>query len=123
MSKSLYSKLKKFLKEGGSEGKVEECENSIIDEIEKHIKDDYFYSLPTEEILKIISKSNIEDVELLCELIYRMSEIKGEDAVLLLNYIKREESLDVYIKILSNSNIPGTNQLYTFSLRHLPVLL
>ena len=101
-SSSLISKLKNLIEANGSKRKIEGYEDVVVDEIEKYAKEESFYELPTKEILKIIGKSEIDDVELLCEVISRMSESKGEESTLLLNAIKREEAtLEDCIKILS----------------------
>ena len=47
MSRSLVSKLKTLIEEGGSKERVEGYEDVIIDEIEEYVKKDDFYSLPT----------------------------------------------------------------------------
>ena len=102
MSQRLISKLKTLLEEGGSKERVTSYENIIIDQIEEYVKKDDFYSLPTNEILKIIGKIDNEDIEVLFELISKMGENKGEEPILLLNVIKREEAtLEECIKILS----------------------
>ena len=102
MSRSLISKLKTLLEDGGRKEKIEGYEDVIIEEIEEYVKKDDFYELPTNEILKIIGKSKIEDIELLYELIFRMRVNKGEESTLLLNVIKREETtFKECIRILS----------------------
>ena len=101
-SSSLISKLKTLIEEGGSKDIIEEYEDVVAEEIEKFVKEESFYELPTNEILKIIGKSEIGDVELLCEVISRMIESKGGESTLLLNVIKIEEAtLEECIKILS----------------------
>ena len=66
------------------------------------MKEECFYELPTNEILKIVGKSNFEDLELLYVFIPRMLAMKGEESTLLLNVIKMEEAtLEECIKILS----------------------
>ena len=102
MSKHL-SKLSKLLSKGETGEKIEAYEDLIIEEIEKHVKDDSFYSLPTEEIVRIIEKSSINDASLLMELTRNMSKNKGKDAVLLLNVISSEEAtFEECVKIISN---------------------
>ena len=102
MSLSLISKLKTLVEEGVSKERIEVCEDAVAEEIEKYIKEDNFYELPTNEIMKIIGKSEIGDIDILCELISIMHVNKGEDSTLLLNVIKREEAtLEECIKILS----------------------
>ena len=87
-----FSRLNILLSEGASNERIEAHEELIIDEIEKHVKDASFYSLPTEEIVRIIEKSSINDAKLLMELIRNMNKNKGKDAVLLLNVISSEEA-------------------------------
>ena len=99
----VISKLSKLLYEGETGEKIESYEDLIIEEIEKHVKDDSFYSLPTEEIVRIIEKSSINDAELLMELTQNMSKNKGKDAVLLLNVISSENAtFEECVKIISN---------------------
>ena len=99
----IISKLSKLLSEGASNESIEAHEELIIDEIEKHVKDASFYSLPTEEIVRIIEKSSINDAKLLMELTQNMSNNKGKDAVLLLNVISSEEAtFEECVKIISN---------------------
>ena len=80
MSRAI-SRLNILLSEGASNEIIEAHEELIIDEIEKHVKDASFYSLPTEEIVRIIEKSSINDAKLLMELIRNMNKNKGKDAV------------------------------------------
>ena len=99
----VISKLSKLLYEGETGEKIESYEDWIIEEIEKHVKDASFYSLPTEEIVRIIEKSSINDAKLLMELTGNMSNNKGKDAVLLLNVISSEEAtFEECVKIISN---------------------
>ena len=99
---SLISKLKTLIDEDGDKDRMEAYEDAIEEEIEKYVKVESFYKLPTNKILKIFGKGEIRDTELLCEFISRMCEKKGEESILLLNDIKREEAtLEECIKILS----------------------
>ena len=72
------SRLDILLSEGASNERIEAHEELIINEIEKHVKDASFYSLPTEEIVRIIEKSSINDAKLLMELTRNMSKNKGK---------------------------------------------
>ena len=102
MNLSLVSKLKKIIEEGVNKERIRRFEDVIIESIDEFVKEDVFYELPTNEILKIIKKSEIENAELLYEIISRMCAIKGEDSTLLLNIIKREEApLEECLKFLS----------------------
>ena len=102
MSLSLISKLKTLIEEGGSKDRIEGYEDVIEEEIEKYVKEKSFYELPTNEVLKIVGKSEFEDLELLYEVISRMCECKGEESTLLLNVIKCDEAtLEDCVKILS----------------------
>ena len=93
--------IKKFINKGGSKDKVKTTEESVVDEGKEIYKKESFYELPTNEILKIVGKNDIEDVELLCEVISRTCESKREESILLLNVIKREEAtIEECIKIL-----------------------
>ena len=102
MSLSLISKLKTLVEEGGSKKKIEAYEDVVVEEIEKYVKEESFYELPTNEILKIVVKSEIGDIDVLCELVSRTRSKKRGESTLLLNVIKREEAtLEECIKILS----------------------
>ena len=61
---------------------------SIAEYIDKAARGDQFYDLPTQDILAIIKKSVIDSPELLGIIASKMSEKKGDDAILLLNVIK-----------------------------------
>ena len=84
MSSCLISKLKTLIREGGSKDEIEKIKDAIAEEIEENVKEESFYELPTNEILKIIGKSEIEDFKLLYEVIPRISVSKGEWPILLL---------------------------------------
>ena len=102
MSFSTITELKTLIEKGKRTKKVEACEDVVAEEIEKYVKEDSFYELPTNEILKIVIKSEIDDIDVLCELISRMRSKKRGESTLLLNVIKREEAtLEECIKILS----------------------
>ena len=102
MSSCLISKLKTLIREGGSKDEIEKIKDAIAEEIEENVKEESFYELPTNEILEIIGKCEIENLELLCGAISRMRTKKGKESTLLLNVIKREEAtLDECIIILS----------------------
>ena len=115
---SLISKLKGLIEEGGNEKKIEAYEEVIVEEIEEYVKKELFYILPTNEIMKIIGKSEIGDVDALCEFISRMNANKGEESTLLLNVIKREDAtLEECVKILSKFEhsplCQRTNELFS----------
>ena len=99
---SLISKLKSLIEEGGNKKKVEAYEDVVVGEIEEYVEEEAFYELPTKEIMKIIGKSDISDIDVLCEFISRMNVNKGEESTLLLNVIKQEDAtLEECVKILS----------------------
>ena len=74
MSANPVSKLIKLIGEKGSKERIKSLEDIIIESINKFAKEEDFYKLPTEEILEIVERSNIEDVKFLCEIISKMSE-------------------------------------------------
>ena len=101
--KSLVLKLSRALDEGAGNEAIEFGEDVLIDSIEDVIKEDSFYSLPTNEIVKIVKKSELNDSENLKLLVSKMSEQKGEESVLILNAIEAENlSLDECIGIISS---------------------
>ena len=102
MSLSFISQLKTLVENGRNKDGIEEYEDVVAERIEKFAKEELFYELPTNELLKIVGKSVIEDPEVLCEVISRVSASKGEESTLLLNVIKREKAtIDECIRILS----------------------
>ena len=102
MNSNLISKLKTLIEESGNKDRIMALEDSIAGEIEEFVKEESFYEIPTNEILKIVEKSEFGDIKIICELASRMSENKGEESTLLLNVIKTEEAtLEECIKILS----------------------
>ena len=102
LSLNLISQLKTLVEEGGSKERIETLEYLAVDSIESFVKEESFFELPTNEVLRIIAKSEIRDIELLNEVISRMLKKKGEESTLLLNVIKIEEAtLEECIEILS----------------------
>ena len=101
----MISKLATIINEGGNNDQVRVCEELIADELEEYVQQKHFFELPTNEILKIVDKSDIENIDLICSIITKMSESKKEESVLLLNVIKaNENTLEECIKIVSNFN-------------------
>ena len=118
MEGKVISKLNILLTERAADDRIKDLEDLIIGEIEKFVKEDSFYSLPTEEIVRIIEKGRIDDAELLIELTGNMSKNKGKDSVLLLSVISSETaSFEECVKIISNfSEIPICKRLgYLFN--------
>ena len=90
------------MNDGDENSTLEEYAAEDIDEL---IEEYRFYELPTSIILRIIKKSKIRDVALICELVSRMVKSKGEESILLLNVIdRRRTKLDDCIKIISQFN-------------------
>ena len=54
MSRSLISKLKTLIEESGSKERIEAYEDVVAEEIEKYVKEEKFYELQTNKILRII---------------------------------------------------------------------
>ena len=90
MAKRLISMLLSEINEGGDA--KEKYEDSLIESIEKAVKEEKFFELPTKEIMKIIEKSDIEDILVLREIVSGMSKKKGEETPLLLNVLKANEA-------------------------------
>ena len=100
--KSLIKKLSILIEEGKSKEEAQNYEQIIIESIEEAINEESFYKLPINEIAKIIEKSNIEDVELLCQLAERASSVYKAQSALLIYAIKpKNANIDDCIKILS----------------------
>ena len=100
--KKLISSLSSLITENGNEECIELIENFLIDSFDKIAKEESFYKLPTNEILKIIEKSKIEDIKLLYEVISKTCKNKGDESVLLLNVINpKEATFEECINILS----------------------
>ena len=101
MIKNVISRLSTVIKEGKSK-KIERYEEVLIDSFDEAMKEESFYELPTNEILKLIERNNIESIETIFEIISRMNKSKPNKSVLLLNIIKRKEAtFGECIKILS----------------------
>ena len=61
-----------------------------------------FTNFQQTKFCKFIGKSDIEDIDVLCELISKIHKNKGKESTLLLNVVKREKAtLEECIKILS----------------------
>ena len=90
--RGLIAKLSLCLNEGDNEAKVEAIEKDIAESIEEAIKEELFFSLPTNEIVKIIQKSEISHAETYINIISKMCEAKGGEAALVLNAIGAKES-------------------------------
>ena len=102
MSRILISNFIALLNKGGEKDKVETYEDQIVDELDDYVEGKLLFELPTSEILKIIDKSDIEDVEQICSIISKMGESKKEESILLLNVIKADEAtLNECVTILS----------------------
>ena len=54
MKGKLIAKLSSYLNEGGNSKKIETCEEVIVESIDEFAKEESFYSLPTDKILKIL---------------------------------------------------------------------
>ena len=75
-------------------------EDFIIESLDEIIEESSFYTLPTDEILKIIEKANPEDIDLLCKIISKMCENKEKEAVLLLNMLNPQNiTFEEWVKL------------------------
>ena len=102
--KSTISKLSLMLNEGGDKSKIEFAEEVLVDSIEETIKEDDFYSLPMNEITKIVEKSHLNDASMLKSLVSKLSEIKGRDSIIILNSIESSElTFEECINIISHA--------------------
>ena len=100
--KRTLKKLITLLNEGGNKDRIEGYKEVLIDSIDETIKEENFYKLPTNEILEIIGKSELDDVELLCKLISNMNQNKGKKSALLLNVIEsKKATFEECIQIIS----------------------
>ena len=106
--KKVVSKLTKLLNEGENREKIDVFEDVLVESIDETIAEENFYSLPTNEILTILQKSDIESIELLSSIVTKMSEKKGKESPLLLNVIDpKNATFDECINIISNfTNCP-----------------
>ena len=76
---------------------------TVAESIEEAIEEELFFSLPTNEIIKIIQKSDVSNVETYSSIISRMCEVKGGEAALILNAVKAEEAdFKKCVKIVSS---------------------
>ena len=105
MKKSIISKLSSLIDESGSIDKINTYEDVLIESIEEIISEESFYELPTNEILKIIEKSDIQDTKLINLLSTKMNKHKGKASILLLNVIDPKDAVfDDCIEIISKFN-------------------
>ena len=88
---SSITKLFHCLNEG-DEIKAESIEESIAESIEEALKGELFFSLPTNEIVKIIQKSDISKAVICSNIISKMYEAKGGESALILNILKAKEA-------------------------------
>ena len=89
----------------GDKLKAEAAEKVIMASIEDAIEEELFFSLPTNEIIKIIQKSDISNAETYSKIISRMCEAKGGEAALVLNVIEpKEATFNECVKIVSSLN-------------------
>jgi hypothetical protein len=101
---SSLTELATLLNEGDNETKVENIRESIAESIEEIIEEDeLFFSLPTNEITKIIQKSDISNAETYSNIISRLCEAKGGEAALILNVIEaKEANFEECVRIVSS---------------------
>ena len=100
--RSVISKLWTLLNEGGDRVTIDEFKDVVVESIDEAVAEDSFYTLPTNEILTIIQKSGIENVEQLSSIVNKMNERKGEESPLLLNVIDpKNNTFDECIRIIS----------------------
>ena len=98
----LINKLTCLINKKGSDEDIENIEDLIVESIEKFAKRDDFYKLPLKTILRIIRKSFIEDVDLICIIIQKMNETKGNDSINIIKAINPSTmTFDECIKIIS----------------------
>ena len=103
--KSIITKLTLSLNKGGDEAKVEVIEDNIIESIEEAIEEELFFSLPTNEIIKIIQKSDISNAETYSKIISRMCEVKSGEAALIPNVVEaKEATFEECVQIVSSLN-------------------
>ena len=102
--KKVLSKLAKAISNRESNEEIKIYEGIVVESIEEAAKESDFYTLPIDEISKLVEKSDIESYELLSEIVLKTSEIKEKESPLLLNVINRVEelSLDECVKIIKN---------------------
>ena len=102
MNQSVISEFIRLTNEGGSKEEISLLEKIIINSISECIKEDNFYSLSTEDIFSLIEKSELKDAESLKTFGEKMSEMKGENAPLLLNIINADDAtLEECVTIIS----------------------
>jgi surface protein len=88
--KSLITKLALYLKKG-DKLKAESTEEEL------------FFSLSTNEIVKIIQKSGISNAVINSKIISRMYKVKGEEAALILNVVEsKEATFEECVQIVSS---------------------
>ena len=61
--KTVLGKLNILINENGEKSKIDILEETIVDEIGDSLREKSFYSLPINEILEIVKKSDISDTQ------------------------------------------------------------
>ena len=102
MRKNVIGKLHVLVNERGKQSKIDAFEEIIIDEIADTIEDEDFYSLPIEEIVKIIKKSEISEASVLIKLVSNTNKYKEAESPLILKAIESSKmSFDDCVGIIS----------------------
>lgn len=102
MRKAVIAKLDALLNEHGEKSKIDVLEETIADEIEDTIEDESFYSLPIEEIIKIVKKSRISEAPMLNKLVSSINKYNEEESPLILKAIEPNKmTFDECIGIIS----------------------
>ena len=99
---NLIKELIRFLAKG-DEIKAEAIKEDIAESVEEAIEEELFFSLPTNEIIKIIQKSDVSNAETYSNIIVKIFEAKGEETALILNVVKASEAtFEECVKIVSS---------------------
>jgi hypothetical protein len=100
--KCVISKLSELLGKGGRENAIEKFKDVLAEAIVETVSEDSFYSLPKKEILTILKKSKIENVELLSSIVSQMINKMGEKSCSLLKVIDpKDATFEECISIIS----------------------
>jgi hypothetical protein len=87
----------------GEETEAEAIKERIAESIEEAINEEIFFLLPTNEIVKIIKKSDISDAEAYSKIISRMCEVKGVETALVLSVVElKEATFEECVQIVSS---------------------
>ena len=103
---AIISKLIVLLRNGGPEDKIRKIEELIVDDLKNFVDVDRFYDLPITEIVKLLRSIELVDEQLLAKVFKKAQEVKGDESILLLNFINPQDTdFHECVKIISEFDV------------------